>query len=114
MLVLSTTATASSSSVVEMDDVGVEGDNGEIMDNNGGGGDDNDDDDDDDARANTAGENEAWLRVEPIPIIARRTTAFFPFPFHFHFVIAIAPSVVAFPVDIDTMYGEDDGPHAAI
>ena len=87
--------------------MGVEGDNGEILDNNGDGGGDDD-------RANTAGENEAWLRVEPIPIIARRTTAFFPFPFHFHFVIAIAPSVVAFPVDIDTMYGEDDGPHAAI
>ena len=68
--------------------MGVKGDNGEILDNNGGGG---GDDDDDEARANTAGEKEAWLRVEPIPIIARRTTAkgmgdFFPFPF----VIAIA------------------------
>ena len=95
MLVLSTTATASSSSVVEMDDVGVEGDNGEILGNNGGGG---GSDDDDDARANTAGENEAWLRVEPTPIIARRTTTkgmgdFSPFPFPFVIAIAIAIAI---------------------
>ena len=93
VLVLSTTATASSSSVVEMDDVGVEGDNGEILDNNGGS---DDDDDADDARANTACENEAWLRVEPMAIIARRTTArgmgdFSPFPILFVTAIAIAP-----------------------